>query len=77
MTVYCIYGYDPIHDNLISSFAIPDDLTARCLDIVGPQYDLVAEYHLTKLTLDSLRHSLAKYGFIIDPELDYQIGPVT
>lgn len=74
--IYCISGFDPISDELVESFTIPEELTARCLEIVGNQYDGVNDYSVSRLTLDSLRHCIARFGFKINPDLDYSIGPL-
>jgi hypothetical protein len=74
--IYCIFGYNPITDELEYEFAIPDEMTKRILEIIGTDYDCVHDYNLTKLTLESIYYALVKFGFKINPDFEYQIGPI-
>jgi hypothetical protein len=74
--IYSISGYDPISDDLIETFVVPEDSTKRVLEIVGNDYDGVSDYNLTALTLDSIAYALVKYGFKINLDLTYSIGPI-
>lgn len=71
-----ISGYDPISDELVESFVVPEELTKRVLEIIGNQYDEASDYGLTKLTLDSLFYALSRQGFKINYDLNYSIGPI-
>lgn len=69
---YVITSYD-LDDEIVNIFDVPVEMTSRLLEIVGVECDGHSEYSLSKLTLEVLKRTLAKYGFKYDYDLYYTV----
>lgn len=70
---YVVTSYN-LDDEIVNVFDVPEEMSSRLLEIVGVEYDGQSEYSLSRLTLEVLKRTLAKYGFKYDRDLYYTVS---